>query len=180
MNDTFSFHAPAEVFRRRLDPRWIRAGAVMALVVVVTGSFARWVVASERAADRRREAALVSVERPTTSVVPAPLAAGDDAAKAAVATALTIARDVFTQTGSFADASTAILASEQPDLIFVDGPSAAPAIVSVAARDRVWSAAVMGEAGCFWVKVTADAVIRYGVGAECTGAAAVRADRATW
>ena len=52
MNDTFSFHAPAEVFRRRLDPRWIRRGMVLVLVLAVVGSFARWVVTSERTADR--------------------------------------------------------------------------------------------------------------------------------
>jgi hypothetical protein len=180
MNDTFSFHAPAEVFRRRLDPRWVRLGVIAALLLAATASFGRWVVASERAADLRREAALAALQRPVASVAPAPIENGDVAAKAAASTALTVARDVFAETGSFSDASTAALAEEQPDLIFVDGPSAAPAIVSVQARDHAWSAAVMGEAACLWIKVTADGVIRYGDGAECTGAAAAAADRVAW
>ena len=179
MNDTFSFHAPAEVFRRRLDARWVRIGIVGLLVVVAMSSFARWVVASERTADLRREAALTALRRPASSSAPAPVE-DDDLAKAAATTALTIARGVFAETGSFSDASTAVLAAEQPDLIFVDGPSAAPAIVSVDARPDAWSAAVMGDAGCVWVAVTADGLIRYGDGTECTGTAAAAADRATW
>lgn len=180
MNDTFSFHAPADVFRRRLDPRWVRIGIVVLLVVIGSVSFARWVVASERTADLRREAALTALRRPASSTAPAPVADGDLAAKGAATTALTIARDVFAQTGSFSDASTAALAAEQPDLVFVDGRSGAPAIVSVDARSNAWSAAVMGDAGCVWVAVTADGLIRYGDGPECTGAAAAAADRPTW
>jgi hypothetical protein len=181
VNDTFSFHAPAEVLRRRVDPRWVRLGVVVTVATLAIGAFAGWVVSSEHAADRRREAALAALDRPAASAAPSPAVFDDDAARAAASTALTAARDVFSETGSFAEASTALLAAEQPELIFVDGPSAAPAIVSVDARSRSWSAAVMGEAGsCFWVKATDDGVIRYGRGSVCTGEAAAAADRMAW
>jgi hypothetical protein len=181
MNDTFSFHAPAEAFRRRIDPRWIRLGAVAAALTVALGSVAQWVVTSERAGDARLETALTALRQRADAPPPPPVELGDDAAMAAASTSLTIARDVFAQTGSFGSASTAVLAAESPALIFVDGPSAAPAIVSVHARDDVWSAAVMGEPGtCFWVKATADGMIRYGQGPECTGAAAAAADATAW
>lgn len=181
MNDTFSFHAPAEAFRRRLDPRWIRLGVATALLAVAVGSFGRWVVVSERAADARREAALTALREPPVEPALPPPEMGDDAAMAAANTALTIARDVFAATGSFSTASTAALAAEEPTLIFVDGPSPAPSIVSVEARDGVWAAAVMGEPGsCFWIKVTDDGAIRFGRGPECTGAAAIGADATAW
>ena len=181
MNDTFSFHAPAEVFRRRLDPRWIRRAVVLALVLAVVGSFTHWVVTSEHAADHRREAALAELHRPVATVAPTPVGLDDDAARAAASSTLTIARDLFSARGSFADAATAALSAEEPELIFVDGPSTAPAIVSVQARDDAWAAAVMGEAGsCFWVKATSDGLIRYGLGTACTGAAAMAADRTAW
>ncbi len=181
MNDTFSFHAPAEVFRRRVDPRWIRSAIVVTVVLSAVGSFSRWVVTSEHAADQRREAALAALHRPVATATPSPVGLDDDAAKASASSTLTIARDVFTQTGTFADAATAVLSAEEPDLIFVDGPSTAPAIVSVEARDDAWAAAVMGDAGaCFWVKATSEGLIRYGVGTACTGAAAMAADRTAW
>jgi hypothetical protein len=181
VNDTFSFHAPAEVFRRRLDPRWIRRGVALVLVLAVVGSFARWVVTSERAADERRDAALAELHRPVASVAASPVVLDDEAARAAASSTLTIARDLFSVSGSFADAATAALSAEEPGLIFVDGPSTAPAIVSVEARGHAWAAAVMGEAGsCFWVKATSDGLIRYGLGTACTGAAAMAADRTAW
>ena len=181
MNDTFSFHAPAEAFRHRLDPRWVRLGVAVAMLTIAVASFARWIVASEHAADLRAEAAVEALRRPTVVPSPSPVDMGDDAAMAAADTSLTIARDVFSETGSFSGASTAALAAEVPELIFVDGPSQAPAIVSVEARADVWSAAVMGEPGsCYWVKVTADGVIRFGQGPECTGAAALHADATSW
>lgn len=183
MNDTFSFHAPADVFRRRVDPRWIRLGAVTLLVVVAVASFARWVVASENAADRRRAVALGAPQLggpqgppvetgPPVSVVPA-----EEAAAAAADTAVSIARDVHARTGSFEGASTALLAQEAPDLIFVDGPSVAPSIVSVLATTRRWAAAVMAEPGrCLWIATNADGLVRYGEGSGCTGDAATDAD----
>jgi len=181
MNDTFSFHAPAEVFRRRVDPRWVRLGVVATLVALVVAAFATWVVASERAADQRRESALDALRQPAVTAAPSPVALDDDAARASASSALLVARDVFTETGSFAGASTATLAAEAPDLIFVDGPSTAPAIVSVAARDGAWSAAVMGDTGtCFWIRATADGRIRYGRGTACTGSAAAGADLTAW
>lgn len=181
MNDTFSFEAPAEMFRRRLDPRWVRAGVLLALAVVAVGTFGRWVVASEHAADARRDAALEALREPAASPVVSPAALDDEAAQAASLSALSVARDVFDRTGSFEGASTGALAEELPDLIFVDGPSTAPMIVSVEAGADAWAAAVMGQdATCFWVRVAASGSTRYGGGADCTGEAAKAAELTAW
>jgi hypothetical protein len=169
------------VFRRRLDPRWVRAGVVVALLTVATGTFARWVVTSEHAADSRREAVLTAAREQAASPVALRPALDDESAKAAANSALTVARDVFARTGSFEEAATAVLAAEVPELIFVDGPSTAPAIVSVDASAGSWTAAVMGDTGtCFWVKATAAGLIRYGTGSGCTGAEAMAAAGTSW
>lgn len=184
MNDTFSFHAPAEVFRRRLDPRWIRPGIALTVLIVALSAFSYWVVTSERAADERRAAHPVAAsELPVPTFAASPVL-DDEAAMTAAGSALDVAREVAAQTGSFGDVATATLADELPDLVFVDGPSTAPVIVSVAAETDAWAAAVMGETDtCFWVKTTSTGAIRYESVTErgdCTGAAAMAADDVAW
>jgi hypothetical protein len=180
MDDAFSFHAPAEVLRRRVDPRLLRTAVLATLVVTVTVAFGRWVVESERASDRR--AASSEAAAPVPATVPAEAAPADDAAaQDAAATSLTIARDLVADGRALADIGPALLAEEQPDLIFVDGPSTTPAIVSVAGGPRTWAAAVMGPTGtCFWVKTTAAGLVRYGTGPVCTGEAATAAAAIAW
>jgi hypothetical protein len=100
---------------------------------------------------------------------------------AAAETALTVARDVHSRIGSYADASTDAMAEAVPELIFVDGPSTASAIVSVTADAHAWAGAVMGGDGtCFWVTVTSTGAARYGTGSECTGEAAITAIDLAW
>jgi hypothetical protein len=174
MDDAFSFHAPAEVLRRRVDPRLLRTAVLATVVMTVTVAFGRWVVESERASDRR--AASSEAAAPVLATVPA-----DAAAQDAAATSLTIARDLVADGRALADIGPALLAEEQPDLIFVDGPSTTPAIVSVAGGPRTWAAAVMGPTGtCFWVKTTAAGLVRYDTGPVCTGEAAAAAAAIAW
>lgn len=181
MDDAFSFHAPAEVLRRRVDPRLLRTAVLATLVVTMIGVFGRWVVESERASDRRA-ASSEAAAAPLLATVPAEAApADDDAAQDAAATSLTIARDLVADGRALAAVGPALLAEEQPDLIFVDGPSTTPAIVSVASGPRTWAAAVMGPSGtCFWVKTTAAGLVRYGTGQACSGEAATAAAAIAW
>ena len=54
--------------------------------------------------------------------------------------------------GTFLDAGPAQLSALQPGYTFVDGPSTMPTIVSVAAEQDVWAAAVLSPSGtCFWI-----------------------------
>ena len=66
-------------------------------------------------------------------------------------------------------------------LLYVDGPSTAPSIVSVYNGSAGWAAAVHGAGDtCFWVAVTPEGLTRYGTGSVCTGMAALAADRPAW
>ena len=68
-----------------------------------------------------------------------------------------------------------------PSLLFVDGPSTGPSVVSVYAGAAGWAAAVGGAHGtCYWVAVALDGRTRYGTGTPCTGMAALAADRGAW
>ena len=177
----FSFRAPAEALRRRADPRSVRLAVVAATLLVAVTGFGRWVVESERTSDRQVAATEAAIAAADPAPVPTPVILDDEAARAAGSAAVAVALEVLARTGSFDEAGTGLLAEEQPDLIFVDGPSTAPAIVSIATNDRAWAAAVMGTSGsCFWVKVTAAGLIRYDAGAACTGRDALEADALTW
>jgi hypothetical protein len=105
----------------------------------------------------------------------------DRQATSGVEGALELAREVYARTGSFTEAGTMQLAQAQPGLIFVDGPSTAPAIVSVHAADDAWAAAVMTVSGtCLWVRATSAGTARYGAGHACTGSAAMAARQDSW
>ncbi|MDP9300762.1 MAG: hypothetical protein M3P43_07695, partial [Actinomycetota bacterium] len=83
--------------------------------------------------------------------------------------------------GDLATTGTAQLAEADPTLLFVDGPSTAPTIVSVAVSGGVWAAAVMGPSGaCYGVSLDTHGVVRYDRSRPCTGHAALAATRATW
>ena len=66
-------------------------------------------------------------------------------------------------------------------LLYVDGPSTAPSVVSVYAGTAGWAAAVRGgDHRCYWVALTPEGRTRYGTGTPCTGTAALGADRPAW
>lgn len=175
MDEFFSFRAPVSATRRRLDPFMVKAGAAACAALAVVGIVGRIAVQSERASDAR--AAVSALPATRTDDAMAPDDELDSQARSGVEGALELAQDVYARTGRFAGAGTAQQAQAQPGLIFVDGPSTAPAIVSVHAADDVWAAAVMTPSGiCIWVRATSDDAARYGTGRACTGSAAMAAN----
>ncbi|MGH2539691.1 MAG: hypothetical protein ACRDGK_04155, partial [Actinomycetota bacterium] len=66
-------------------------------------------------------------------------------------------------------------------LVFVDGESPVPGVVSVSSTKRVWAAAVMGPSGtCYRVRFSLRAGPSYDTGRPCTGEAAFDAGGSTW
>jgi hypothetical protein len=188
MDDTFSFIAPV-MPRRRLDPFALRIGVSAAVFVASIGAFGAFVIRHERSADAERSAHIAVVaqaERTSAEAevqaqaAAAPLAADADA-QATLEATLALAQDAFARGAAFADAGPAQLTDLQPSLLFVDGPSTTPAVVSVAAGDASWSAAVMGASGtCYWLRLSADGGVDRGTGGRCLAASATLARASGW
>ena len=90
--------------------------------------------------------------------------------------AMMAARIAVSPGESFLDAGPGPLAALQPGHTFVDGPSTIPRVVSVAATERTWAAAVLAPSGtCYWIRIGADDRPVTGTTRSCTGAAALRA-----
>jgi len=201
MDDAFSLVASRMPRTRRFTPFGVRLAAMLVTVLALIVGFGVFVASQQRAADERRTAAVArqqasdaaeaqaaaerttalgTVEgaaRPPTAQTTRLL---DDQARenaqAALAAAGSIAAD-----SSFGEARTAALAAIRPDLMFVDGESTAPSIVSVYTGAAGWAAAVHGaNDACFWVAVTPAGQSRYGTGGACTGMAALAADSPGW
>ena len=85
--------------------------------------------------------------------------------------------------GSFARADPAAMAATEPALTYrpADEGSAGLNDVSVASGGDQWAAAVQARPGaCFYLRITASGDVFYGTGTECTGLAALLADRPSW
>ena len=176
MDDSFVFRTTVPI-RRQLDPKVLKAAVLLGVLVLGIGSFARWVIASERAsfvrADRRGASASVAV---TQIGMSADLSTSAADAEQAVEAAFTAAKAAFTERRSFLDAGPAALAALQPGYTYVDGPSTMPSVVSIAATRHSWAASVLGLGGtCYWIRVTGGGVVSHGSGSACTGAAALAA-----
>ena len=176
MDDSFVFRTTVPI-RRQLDPRVLKVGVLLGVLVLGIGSFARWVIASEREsfvrADRRGASASVAV---TQIGMSADLSTSTADAEEAVEAAFTAAKAAFTERRSFLDAGPAALAALQPGYTYVDGPSTMPSVVSIAATRHSWAASVLGLGGtCYWIRVTGGGVVSHGSGSACTGAAALAA-----
>jgi hypothetical protein len=202
MSDTFTFIAPV-MPRRQVDPfavKLVTSGVVLLLLV---SAFATFVVAKERSADIRH-AALEAQERAqeqatadrlasipdAAAAVPDPIVTGtvpagvakllDGPARDAAERALALARGELGR-GDLAATDAAQLADADPTLLFVDGPSTAPTIVSVAVSAGVWAAAVMGLSGeCYGVSIDTHGAVRYGHAGACTGRAALASAQTAW
>jgi hypothetical protein len=161
-------------------------------------SFAAFVVHQQRAADVRRadaiarqnEADLARAEQAATSddaLAESTAGAGpaiegllDREALDAVTAALATATRLAVARGTDAVTAAALTAAD-PDVIYVDGPSTAPSVVSVYAGSAGWAAAVRGGGDtCLWVAFSAPGRERYGTGTTCTGVAALGADSPSW
>lgn len=191
MDQTFDFRAAPVPLRRRLSPRVI-ALAVAALIVVSAFIwFSMLVVSSERrsmerAAQSEDVTAMVGtfsgaddvLDEPTTA--PGRLAI-DSTARADARTALVVARRAAAGSATFLDAGPGQLGANGAAMIFVDGPSQAPGVVSVASTRDTWGAAVMGPSGtCYLLRFAPSEGVTYGAGQVCTGAAALMVSDPSW
>jgi hypothetical protein len=194
MDDAFKLVAARMPRSRRLSPFEVRLLVLAVVATLLIATFASFVMAQQRAADARRATALAGqqaaeaaraqqVSATASAAAPDGTAVADqldrqarDAASAALDGATRMAG------GAGLDAATtAGLSAMAPDLLFVDGPSTAPSIVSVYVGSGGWAAAVQGGGDtCYWVARTPDGRDRYGTGSSCTGLAALAADQPSW
>ncbi len=175
-----------------MDPFALRLAVAAAVAVLLTGSFATFVIRHEHAADHARAAlrekiaaqqqAQADALLAQASVVdPEVVALLDEEAQRSATVSLELAEEAFASSSSWAEAGPLQLTFIQPSLTYVDGPSTSPAVVSIDATRAGWGAAVMGPSGtCYWVTTSSAGVTRYGTGQECTGRAAFAADDPAW
>lgn len=170
MDDSFAFRTTLPL-RRRVEPWMVKATVVGTIVVLGIGLFTAWVMASERESFARAHGHMVGSEVAVGRIDGPADASGTDAdAEESTRIALAAARAAFTEHGSFLDAGPAQLSALQPGYTFVDGPSTMPRIVSVAAQEDVWAAAVLGPSGtCFWIRADANDTVQTGMSSACTG-----------
>jgi hypothetical protein len=197
MDDAFRMVAARMPRTRRLSPFAMRAMALLTVIGLLLAAFGMFVVSAQRTADARRSqlAATQRAEAEAQAQAAAaqigaadlgtadPTAVGnmlDAHAQQAATTALDAARQIAAG-GSIADAAPNALTAVAPTVLFIEGPSTGPSVVSVYAGAAGWAVAVHGsKATCYWVAVAADGRTRYGTGSACTGMAALAADRPAW
>jgi hypothetical protein len=81
---------------------------------------------------------------------------------------------------SFANITAADLAKAEPSLMYTDGASTGPDVISVKGSGSEWGAAALSSSGtCLWVHLSSGAVT-FGSGTPCTGSAAMAADSSSW
>jgi hypothetical protein len=173
MEETFGFVAPV-MPRRSIHPLALRAAVISTVFVAVMGALVAFVVTQERAADERRsvlaaQTAAVEAAEAEEAARAAIEAAADDPIEAAALAAADDALALALSIPELGEAGPATLAAMGTSLTFVDGPSTAPSVVSVAATDEAWAAAVMGAEGCVWVRLSSAGAIERSTGTPCTG-----------
>lgn len=183
MNDSFQFVAPV-MPRRKVDPFALRLAISAAIAVMAVGLFARFVIDHERAsyipAPAQAEPA-VTVMPGAPARTDAVFHAMDERARTGLVSAVEMAGEAYAQTASFSNAGPFQLSQLQPGLVYVDGSSTAPSVVSVATAEHTWAAAAMGPSGeCYWIRLDAAGTIRYGSGKACAGDDAMAADARSW
>ena len=197
MDDAFRMVAARMPRTRRLTPFAARATVLLVILGMLLAVFASFIASEQRAADARR-AQLEATQRADAEAQARAAAARVDAAEpgtpdgatvrgmvnehaqTAATTALSTAQR-FAEHASIDGATAAAIAPLETSLLFVDGASTGPSVVSVYAGAAGWAAAVGGAHGtCYWVAVALDGRVRYGTGTPCTGMAALAADRGAW
>jgi len=196
MDEAFSLVAARMPPTRRLSPFGVRIVAMLIVVAMLIAGFGAFVVGQQRAADRRRAALVTSqaaaqdtqahalaasgIRSETVASTDAVTALLDGQARDAATSALAVAAEVASSS-SYDAARPEALAAHDQQLLYVDGPSTAPSVVSVYNGAAGWAAAVQGSGDtCYWVAVTPDGRTRFGTGSVCTGMAALAADRSAW
>lgn len=191
MDQTFNFRAAPVPLHRRLSPRAIALVVTACIALFTLGSFSRWVIDSERRSIERAERAETSSaiigtisgndDAPELAGSAADRLAIDAAARADARVALDAAREAAGGRATFVDAGPGQLSSIATALIFVDGPSRAPGIVSVSSTRDSWGAAVMGPSGtCYLLRFSPADGVTYATGRACTGVEALAAGDASW
>jgi type II secretory pathway pseudopilin PulG len=196
MDDAFRLVASRMPRSRRVSPFGVRLIVLAVVATLLIATFATFVISQQRAADARRAAALAGQGAAETARAQAAAIAettgapmpdgtvGADALDRQARDTATAALDTATRlagTDGLNSATVAGLSGAEPDLLFVDGPSTAPSVVSVYLGSAGWAAAVQGGGDtCFWVARTPDGRDRYGTGSACTGLAALAADQPSW
>jgi hypothetical protein len=180
MDDGFNFGEPAKRRARLSGPNpphdrstfnprlvWIAAGLVVAAVLAFV--FLRSAdEAGKQIADSETHA-ISQIDK-----------AYDAAAQATMGRATVVALSLYAERGSFTT-DLATLSGYDPSLRFTSGPSKDPMTVSYAVNAGSFGAAVRSESGaCWWARIGADSVTRYGSGTPCTGMAAMAATAAAW
>jgi hypothetical protein len=93
------------------------------------------------------------------------------------------AEEVLAETGGFADADAAGLELRAPAFTYREAGDRSRGLdqVSVSATTTVWAAAVRaGDRACFYLRLEVGQDATYGVGPQCTGAAALGASDPRW
>jgi hypothetical protein len=167
--DSFNYGKPGR--SRSIEPRTLALGAaVVAVALVVVLAFLQFVGRSGKEIASAEVSAVKQID-----------VAGDLQAQSNARTAESAAAVALASSGGFADAGADKLATIEPSLTYTAGPSTSAAVVSVATGSAAWGAAVLGPSGtCYWVRLDATSVVRYGTGSPCTGAAAMAATAAAW
>jgi hypothetical protein len=197
MDDAFSLIAADMPRPRRISPFGVRVAVAVMTAVMLLVSFAMFVTGQQRAADERRSAMVAqqAAERQEEARAAAVAAASltaiqpeqgsvdrllDSRARDAARGAITSAEQLAA-TMSLDRLLPDALASLNHHVLFIEGPSTGPSVVSVFARPTGWAAAVQGSANaCYWVALASGGRVRYGDGSPCTGMAALAADRRSW
>jgi hypothetical protein len=172
MDDSFAFRT-AVPLGRQFNPTVVKVAVFGTLVLLGIGLFANWVINSERESFSRADRSVLASSAEGGQIDdPAQPATIDADAEKATGIALDAARAAFIDHQSFLDAGPAQLSALQPGYTFVDGPSTASSIVSVASTADTWAAAVRGSGGiCHWIRATSAGNVGQGTGTGCTGAA---------
>lgn len=191
MDQSFGFRAARVPLHRRVSPRAIVLVVVGLALVVALCAFSRWVIVSERrsidAASRPVDDSAIVGTMSGADAEPATVAGAsgrvsiDSTARADIRTAFAIARRAASGPATFLDAGPGQLAATGSPMIFVDGPSRAPGVVSVASTPDAWGAAVMGPSGtCYLLRLAPGNGLTYGTGGTCTGAKALTVTDPSW
>jgi hypothetical protein len=184
MDDAFRMVAPKMPRTRRLTAFDVKLIVLSTVAIALIAVFAAFVMSQQLAADVRRARTLANEQAAASAQA---LADADGSAVSASALdrqaqgAATDALRAATQLGSPEAATTAALTGAVPGVLFVDGPSTAPTVVSIYSGAAGWAAAVRGSGGtCFWVAMSDQGNDRYGTGTGCTGLDALSADQPSW
>jgi hypothetical protein len=141
----------------------VLAGVAVALVLVV-GFFTVMKKGGEAAA-KHAETVVKQIDT-----------AGDTQAQASLNVALMAAKTAYMDGASYASADPTGLAAIEPSLRYVTGASTGPNVVSVAATETDWAAAVLSGSGtCFTINASGSGSSFDGAAQACTGQAAMSA-----